>query len=185
MSSGAKSRGFSPQIEPFLWRQSLKEGRGGCPAPHLPRLKAKRRTQAEEGSGSGVSTHQRPAGSRHAHSTGSTVSCSRVMAPSKLAKQTRKDARRDAAAAHQLALWHYEGEEGLSEDFELYFKWELEAAERGYADAQFAVGEVYADGVEGFVQVDHARAIAWFRKAALQGRALRVIARPAPLSSLS
>ena len=75
----------------------------------------------------------------------------------------------------------------LSEDFDLYFKWELEAAERGCADAQCSLGGDYADGVEGFgfVQVDHARAFAWFRKAALQGRALLAIARLAPLFSLS
>ena len=92
------------------------------------------------------------------------------MAGSNLAKQTRKDARKDAAAAHQLAQWYAEGEEGLNQDDELFFRWELEAAERGCADAQFSLGCTYTSGDAG-LQVDHAIAIAWFRKAALQGRA--------------
>ena len=93
------------------------------------------------------------------------------MAPSKLAKQTRKDARRDPEAAHQLAIWYFAGEEGLSKDRELGFKWGLEAAERGCAAAQFEFGVAYTKGSMG-VRIDHATAIAWYRKAALQGRAL-------------
>jgi len=93
------------------------------------------------------------------------------MAPSKLAKQTRKDARKDATAAHQLALWHFAGEEGLSQDLELYVKWEREAAERGCADAQYVLGDAYLYGAMG-LRVDYAMAMAWFGKAALQGRAL-------------
>ena len=92
------------------------------------------------------------------------------MAHSKLAKQTRKDARRDAAAAHQLAEWYYWGEEGLSRDLKLSMKWEREAAERGCADAQHGLGAAYSEGCMG-LQVDHAIARAWFQKAALQGRA--------------
>jgi len=98
------------------------------------------------------------------------ASRSRGMAPSKLAKQTRKNARRDAAAAHQLAVWYARGEEGLSQDLELYFRWELEAAERGCADAQYELGVGYFNGSKG-LQVDLAIAFAWARKAALQGRA--------------
>jgi len=93
------------------------------------------------------------------------------MAPSKLAKQTRKVAPQDAAAAHRLALWYAKGEEGLSQDLELYVEWERVAAERGFADAQYELGAMHKHGVMG-VQVDHAIAFAWFRKAALQGRAL-------------
>ena len=92
------------------------------------------------------------------------------MAPSKLAKKTRKDARRDPAAAYRLAQWYFEGKEGLVQDKELGFKWGREAAERGCADAQFELGIAYYDGNMG-LQADHATAIAWYRKAALQGRA--------------
>ena len=92
------------------------------------------------------------------------------MAPSKLAKQTRKDARKDAAAAHRLAVWHARGEEGMSQDRELALKWEREAAERGCADAQYELGVGYREGDMGLT-VDHATAFAWFRKAARQGRA--------------
>ena len=91
------------------------------------------------------------------------------MAPSQLEKKTRKDARKDAAAAHQLALWHYRGEEGLSQDLVLYVRWELEAAERKCADAQYHLGCAYKSGDMG-VQLDLALALAWFRKAVLQGR---------------
>ena len=105
------------------------------------------------------------------------------MPPTKLAKQTRKDARRDAAAAYQLSLWYSEGEEGLSQDDELAVKWEREAAERGCADAQFELGAAYDQGVTGFLQVDHATAFAWFRKAALQGRGLSCTTVPSFISS--
>ena len=109
---------------------------------------------------------------RHAHSTRSrSASPPRLMAPSKLVKKARKDARKDSAAAHQLALWYSLGEEGLRQDLALWLRWEVEAAERGCAEAQFDLGDAYDDGTMG-LQVDHATAFAWFRKAALQGRAL-------------
>ena len=93
------------------------------------------------------------------------------MAPSKLAKQTLKAAPQDPAAAHRLAKWYERGEEGLSQDIELSAKWEWEAAKRGCADAQYTVGVVYARG-SASLQIDQAKAITWFRKAARQGRAL-------------
>ena len=85
-------------------------------------------------------------------------------------KQARKDARKDAAAAHRLAEWYGMGEEGLDRDFSLWLRWEVEAAERGCADAQYELGDAYHEGTMG-LQVDHAMAFAWCRKAALQGRA--------------
>ena len=94
------------------------------------------------------------------------------MAPSKLAKQTRKDARRDAAAAHQLALWYFRGQEGLSQDNRLALQWTRDAAERGFVDAQATLGAAYFRGLVGVQPVDRARAFAWFRKAALQGWAI-------------
>ena len=92
------------------------------------------------------------------------------MAPSKRVKQARKDARKSSEAAHLLAGWYAGGEEGLARDLSLWRRWELEAAERGCADAQAALGDAYYQGIKG-LPVDHATASAWFRKAALQGRA--------------
>ena len=103
------------------------------------------------------------------------------MAPSKLAKQTRKDARRDAAAAHQLALWYSRGVEGLSQDFQLAVRWELEAAERKCTDAQHELGVWYFHGTMG-LQVDHAAAFVLIEKAALQGRSFPTYTSPYFLS---
>ena len=95
------------------------------------------------------------------------------MAPTDRVKKARKDARRDAAAAHQLALWYSRGEEGLCQDFQLAVRWELEAAERKCADAQYTLGAWYRYGAMG-LPVDHAAAFVWIQKAALQGRAFRL-----------
>ena len=95
------------------------------------------------------------------------------MAPSKLVKQARKDARKDAAAAHRLAGWYARGEEGLDRDHSLWLRWEMEAAERGCADAQYELGSAYSEGEVG-LQVAPAKAFAWLQKAALQGRAFLV-----------
>jgi len=59
----------------------------------------------------------------------------------------------------------------LSQDLELSLKWLREAAERECADAQFQLGYAYFGGDRG-LQVDNVMALAWFRKAALQGKAL-------------
>ena len=83
-------------------------------------------------------------------------------------KQARKDARRDAAAAHRLAGWYARGEEGLDRDLSVWLRWETEAAERKCADAQVTLGCACYNGAG--VPVDHAMAFAWFQKAALQGR---------------
>ena len=99
------------------------------------------------------------------------------MAPSKLVKKARKDARKSSEAAHRLAGWYAEGEEGLVRDLSLWLRWEVEAAERGCVDAQFDLGEAHDDGTMG-LQVDHATAFAWYRRAALQGKALFGLASP-------
>ena len=95
------------------------------------------------------------------------------MAPSKLFKQTRKDARRDPAAAHQLARWYVEGLEGLEQDTSLWIRWEREAAERGCADAQNAMGVAHRKGRFAHLGVERnlEKAREWFRKASLQGQA--------------
>ena len=92
------------------------------------------------------------------------------MAPSKLVKKAHKDARKSSAAAHRLAEWYAEGEEGLDRDLSLWRRWEVEAAERGCADAQAALGYAYYHGDMG-LQGDHATAFAWLQKGALQGTA--------------
>jgi len=92
------------------------------------------------------------------------------MAPSSRVKEARKDARRDAAAAHRLAWWYAGGEEGLDRDLSLWLRWETEAAERKCADAQHALGGAYFIGTSG-VPSNHAIAFAWLQKAALQGKA--------------
>ena len=109
----------------------------------------------------------------------------RVMAPSKLVKQARKDARRDSAVAHRLArLVRARGEEGLDRDVSLWLRWEVEAAERGCADAQYTLGIGYMQGTAG-LQVASATAFAWFQKAALQGRAFPKVTRvPFPSAQL-
>jgi TPR repeat protein len=48
-------------------------------------------------------------------------------------------------------------------------KWYRKAAEKGYADAQFSLGQCYRRG-EGVPQ-DYAEAVKWYRKAAEQGDA--------------
>ena len=92
-----------------------------------------------------------------------------VMTPSKRVKKTRQDARKDPAAAHQLAEWYALGQEGLSRDLSLWLRWETEAAERGCVDAQAALFAAYHNGDRG-LQVNLKVSIEWCRKAALQAR---------------
>ena len=96
---------------------------------------------------------------------------SRVMAPSKLVKKARKDARKDPAAAHQLAQWYVRGEEGLGRDHSSWLRWETEAGERGCVDAQFVLGCARRRGDMG-LGVNLVVAAEWFQKAALQGHVL-------------
>jgi len=95
------------------------------------------------------------------------------MAPSEIAKQAMSDARTDPRAAHRLAGWYREGEEGLFQSPGLAFRWELRAAERGHVEAQSWVGWVY-DAGEG-VEVDHVTAVTWSQKVAEQRRPRRSV----------
>jgi len=148
--------------------------RGGRGVPTSPVTKQSAHTQRRKSRGGDISDRRPTGNTRRALYTirqeGSRESCSRVMAPTKLAKQTRKVAPQNAAAAHRLARWYAKGEEGLSQDTELALTWERQAAELGCADAQCELGVGYLDGHAG-MQVDHAIAFAWLQKAALQGRA--------------
>ena len=153
--------------------ETSNEGRqGGCPPP--PATKQSAHTQRRKRRGGGISDRRTGNAGRTLHTRVKQVreseSCSLVMAPSKLAKQTRKVAPQDAAAAHRLAGWYAMGEEGLIQDPELALKWERKAAELGCAEAQCTLGVGYRHGSAG-LRVDLAIAFAWFQKAALQGRA--------------
>jgi len=89
------------------------------------------------------------------------------MAPSERARQVMTAARMDPAAAHRLAGWYREGEEGLHQSLELAFRWGLRAAEGGHVHAQVNTACCYIEGLG--VAVDDAAAVAWFEKAAERG----------------
>lgn len=59
------------------------------------------------------------------------------------------------------------GNDGISVDWELAFKWYRLAADQGLPDAQFYLGLMYADG-DG-VAKDNEEAFKWFHKAAIRG----------------
>ena len=93
-----------------------------------------------------------------------------MMAPSELAKHTRRDADGGSAAAQgQLGFWHLQGEEGLEQDDVKAAEWFREAADLGDATAQINIALYYGRG-QG-VEQNHALAAEWGRKAADQGDA--------------
>jgi hypothetical protein len=167
-------QGVEPLIfaQPFFllvglagWRQKArKKQETGC-APCTPAIHQSAHTQ--RGKAAAEYRHSDFLGRKRRQASDPR---SRVMAPTKLAKQTRKVAPQNAAAAHRLAGWYGKGEEGLSHNTELALTWERQAADLGCADAQCQLGASYYYGATG-LPVDHAIAFAWFRKAALQGRA--------------
>lgn len=59
--------------------------------------------------------------------------------------------------------------EGVPQDYEGAVAWYRQAADRGYAGAQFVLGLMYATG-QG-VPFDDEQSVAWYRKAAEQGHA--------------
>ena len=61
----------------------------------------------------------------------------------------------------------YEHGHGVSESDAEAFKWYRKAAEQGYADAQYNLGNMYDKGRG--VPEDKAEALKWWRKAAEQG----------------
>jgi TPR repeat protein len=94
-----------------------------------------------------------------------------MMAPSKRAKQARREAERGSVVA-QLALgcWHVKGEEGLQQDDVKAAAWFREAADLGDVTAQNALACCYYQGQ--WVEKDYALAEKWMRKAADQGLAV-------------
>jgi hypothetical protein len=89
------------------------------------------------------------------------------MAPSERARHVMTAARTDPAAAHRLAGWYRNGEEGLHQSLGLSFRWDLRAAEGGHLNAQYNTGVCYDTGKG--VEVDNEAAVAWFKTAAERG----------------
>ena len=73
---------------------------------------------------------------------------------------------KDPAAIHNLAVMYHLGEGGLEPDLDKAAQLNLEAAELGSADAQFAFGVIYAEGIG--VERDRREAVRWLREAANQ-----------------
>ena len=65
------------------------------------------------------------------------------------------------------SLHYLDGSYGLKKDSDKAFRLAIEAAEYGYAEAQYNLGRCYYNG-EGVIQ-DYAKAVEWYRKAAEQG----------------
>ena len=73
----------------------------------------------------------------------------------------------DTKAQLELALMYAKGEGGVEQDFAEAAKWYRLVAEKGKAEAQNALGELYGNG-DGVPQ-DPAEALKWIRLAANQG----------------
>ena len=62
-------------------------------------------------------------------------------------------------------------------------KWYRKAADHGFAEAQYNIGVMYANGTG--VPENDALAVKWYRKAAEQGKDFHTITRPCILPSSS
>ena len=74
----------------------------------------------------------------------------------------------DIEEALSLAEMKLTGE-GMPRDVPAAVKWYRSAAERGLMEAQYTLGTLYENGVEGVQQQDRAEAARWYRSAADQG----------------
>jgi TPR repeat protein len=74
----------------------------------------------------------------------------------------------DARAQYYLG-WLYQYAKGVEKDSRTATKWYRAAADQGYAEAQYEMGQAYIWGEERGVREDPAKAAAWFLKAAKQG----------------
>ncbi len=77
---------------------------------------------------------------------------------------------RDSLWLSSTLAWHTPTERVLPKDEAEAVRWYRKAAEQGYAQAQFNLGVVYANGRG--VAKDEAEAVRWYRKAAEQGLAM-------------
>jgi TPR repeat protein len=82
------------------------------------------------------------------------------------ARQYRKAADQNYAAAQLALATLYANGAGVPKDDQQYIFWTRKAADLGYAVAQDALGYIYLEGRG--VPEDHQQAAAWFRKAADQ-----------------
>ena len=73
----------------------------------------------------------------------------------------------DEQAQYQLAETYYWGE-GAPRDYRKALKWYQQAAENGYADAQYQLGYLHQHGPD-LVNKDDSLAFEWYLKAAKQG----------------
>ena len=75
----------------------------------------------------------------------------------------------EAAILYIEAMKYYDGDE-VDQDYDKAFKLFSQAAELGYVDAQYYLGEMYSEG-QG-VEEDPERAFEWYQKAAEQGNTM-------------
>ena len=82
---------------------------------------------------------------------------------------THDYASNNAATLYQKGIDYVYGENGVTIDIPLGVKYIQQAAEKGYAEAQYDLGVYYYNGYG--VTQDYVTAVKWFRKAAEQGAA--------------
>lgn len=85
-------------------------------------------------------------------------------------KRRVKAIKGDVVAQLNLGLMYARGE-GIPKNYEVAAKWLSKPAEQGHVQAQFALGEIYAEGGDG-VPRNYEKAAAWYLKAAEQGDAV-------------
>ena len=61
----------------------------------------------------------------------------------------------------------YANGQGVAQDYQQAFSWFQKSANQGYANAQYALGDLYFYGQN--VTQDYQQAIVWYQKAAVQG----------------
>jgi TPR repeat protein len=87
--------------------------------------------------------------------------------PETVSPAARKDPKEPAEDAAEL--YRKGGERYKSKDYKAALPYYLQAADAGYAPAQFSLGIMYESGYG--VNKNYAEAVSWFRKAAAQGYA--------------
>ena len=67
---------------------------------------------------------------------------------------------------HNLGLMYLQGKAGLPKNSKLGAKWVTKAANSGFANAQFLLGDLYVDGAG--VEKNYEKAMYWYKKSAAQ-----------------
>jgi S1-C subfamily serine protease len=78
------------------------------------------------------------------------------------------DAKRGDAVAQRKLGSRYANGSGVKQNFQTAVKWYAESAEQGDIKAQFALGQIYADGNQG-VPKNYKASLQWYSRAAEQG----------------